>query len=561
MDELAKDDEKIKEFYYLLCKKHLIGETKESGSLIKKLLDDEYKRQAEIQDTFYKKYKALREEVVNDILEKNNITPDAAIAKAQKLFDRLLFIRFCEDNNLITKPLQKIEAGKALGLSLWEALKVLFTSIDKGNPPHIHKFNGGLFANDQVFNEIKVETKLVQRLIDFLSVYHFQNDISVNILGHIFEQSITDLEALKAGLHDESHNKKDGKRKKDGIFYTPEYITKYIVEEAVGGWLKERKDELKLDELTPQEVPAIKPKKWINPNQELINRYKLYAKILKQIKVLDPACGSGAFLVEVFNYLEGEWLSLSATLRGLGDEDEMGLFNYQSLYRYILQNNIYGVDLNSESVQITKLSLWLKTANNTDELTTLDNNIKVGNSLIDEPAIAGDKAFKWQEEFKEVFKEGGFDVIVGNPPYVRHNSESIYNQFYKWNTDLYLMFYERVFKCLIKHNSFFGFITPRYWTVNQENKTFREYLLNEITLISISETCPFEGVDTENIVTIIKNCKSDKGEVKIYQDLNRVISYSHNVNKLNCNKNEYYEIITSLNAQTLEILNKRLLTS
>ena len=90
----------------------------------------------------------------------------------------------------------------------------------------------------------------------------------------------------------------------------------------------------------------------------------------------------------------------------------------------ILENNIYGVDINEESVDIAKLSLWLRTAQKGRKLTSLNNNIKCGNSLIEDPLIGGEKAFNWKQEFPEIFKKGGFDVIIGNPPYVGEKGHS-----------------------------------------------------------------------------------------------------------------------------------------
>ena len=173
-------------------------------------------------------------------------------------------------------------------------------------------------------------------------------------------------EEIKAELENTVHDKKQGKRKKDGVFYTPEYITRYIVEEAVGGWLSDRKTELGIDPKSgvSQKLPELteddfikKGKKPSKNAQKHIDFWNYYAKILQNIKVLDPACGSGAFLVAVFNFLENEWLTLSETLRKLGDDEQAGLFSYSQVYKNILKNNIYGVDLNPESVQITKLSL------------------------------------------------------------------------------------------------------------------------------------------------------------------------------------------------------------
>jgi hypothetical protein len=574
IEELAIDDNKIKEFHFLLSKQNLIGIGKDTESLVKKLLDDENKRETEIQNKFYKEYKELREEFVNNILKQNKTTVDIAIAKAQKLFDRLIFIRFCEDNNFITKPFERLDAGRALGLNLWEALKLLFTSIDKGNPPYIHKFNGGLFANDEAFNDIKIEFRLLQKLISFLRLYHFKNDISINILGHIFEQSITDLEALKAGLNDENHNKKVGKRKKDGIFYTPEYITKYIVAEAVGGWLKEKKDELKIDEIIPQEVPITKPKKWINPNAELINRYKIYSEKLKSIKVLDPACGSGAFLIEVFNYLENEWLNLSETLKRLGDDIETGLFTYQIIYKSILQNNIYGVDLNSESVQITKLSLWIKTANLQDELTTLDNNIKCGNSLIDDESIETSfyydsegnkisKAFNWHNQFPAVFHNGGFDVVVGNPPYVDikilqpHLVEYIFKNYKSAENriNLYSTFIERGFN-LVKDGGFISMIIPNSLLLNSSYSKLRELMFSGIYNIIKLPDDVFEAVKVESIIFCCRKNKVKDSICSIIYDSKDKISSIKNSKAIIFNKVNWIDKKFNIFAGNQDLISK-----
>ncbi|NBR94820.1 MAG: hypothetical protein EBT55_00735 [Proteobacteria bacterium] len=510
MSELASQPAKQQEFYFLLCKHNLIGFAPHTGSIIKKLIDDQAKHETEIQNKFYFEYKTLREEFVNSILKQNQTTPETAIAKAQKLFDRLLFVRFCEDNNLLHKPFEKVYAGQALGLSLFDSLKMLFQSIDKGNPPHIHKFNGGLFATDEVFDSIKIETKLLEKLIAFLRLYHFKNDISVHILGHIFEQSLTDLENLKAGLNSETHNKKEGKRKKDGIFYTPEYITKYIVAEALGSWLKEQKDALQLRDFVFYELPENKPKKWQNPNQELINRYKLYAEKLKSVKVLDPACGSGAFLVEVFNYLQNEWLELSQTLQTLGDEAELELFNYRNVYKSILQNNIYGIDLNSESVQITKLSLWLKTANSQDELTTLDNNIKIGNSLIDDVNL-DEKAFNWQQEFP--FK---FDVVVGNPPYGVNLNEKQKEYLSNFDSlvpdyEIYIYFISKGLHLLSDNGRLF-YIFPNTFLSTLYGLEYRKRIIENNSLINITNLSDDKTFEYANVRTCICGFQKTKND-------------------------------------------------
>ncbi|MCD4784094.1 MAG: N-6 DNA methylase [Candidatus Eremiobacteraeota bacterium] len=266
--------------------------------------------------------------------------------------------------------------------------------------------------------------------------------MDVNILGHIFEQSISDIEEIKAEIKGEENNRKKGKRKKEGIFYTPEFITEYIVENAVGGWLAERRKELGENDLPDYE--GLKTKKSRKQNiRKHIEFQQKYLDILKNIKILDPACGSGAFLVQAFDFLKNEGMEVNEKLESLridleSDNNEKeedgtpeflkkrktrrriyipGQLEFFDWNIHILKNNLFGVDLNQESVEITKLSLWLKTADKLHELTYLDDNIKCGNSLIDDPQVAGDQAFDWNRGFPEIIESVGFDVVVGNPPY------------------------------------------------------------------------------------------------------------------------------------------------
>ncbi len=172
-------------------------------------------------------------------------------------------------------------------------------------------------------------------------------------------------------------NKKQSKRKKDGIFYTPEYIVDYIIQNSLMKYLSEKEDECLAKYKDEQKA------------------YQAYQQILQNVKVLDPACGSGAFLVKVFDVLYAENQRVGQLVGSLFDDSQ--------IYKNIMTNNIYGVDLNPESVEITKLSLWLKSAEKNKKLNNLDKNIKCGNSLIDDPAVAGERAFDWREEFQHIF--------------------------------------------------------------------------------------------------------------------------------------------------------------
>ena len=456
MSKLANSFAKQKEFHFFLAKGRLF--TKDGLSEVAKLIEENIKEEKEIKDKFYKEYKEKRVKLIN-VIKLLNPSIDA-ISKAQKLLDRMLFIRFCIDRGYITQNIVKtIENLIKLRFTFYQALKVLFETIDKGSGDEIKDdfekiiaWNGGLFAEDIELNDLQIGSEILKEIDKFFKSYNFSSQVDVHILGHIFEQSISDIEKLKNG---EEFDAKQSKRKKDGVFYTPEYITKYIVEEAVGGWLKDRKTEIKSPENTKE-------------------YWKEYIEILKSIKVLDPACGSGAFLVEVFNYLQNEWNIVINNISDLKGD----LFDFNWNYKDTLKNNIYGVDINFESVQITRLSLWIQTAHNKTALVSLDENIKCGNSLIDDPAIAGDKAFNWEEEFP--FK---FDVVVGNPPYGAGLSELEQNYMKQkydcGSTDTAAIF---VYKAnfLTKEKANISFIIPKSYCYASNYEKLRQINKNQI---------------------------------------------------------------------------------
>ena len=232
--------------------------------------------------------------------------------------------------------------------SIWDALKNAFSYVDKGNAKWNipDGYNGGLFKNDEILNELKIDDHILMQIIDFGN-YDFKNEVSVNILGHIFEQSISELEEIRTKIVEKDGivevSTKTSKRKKEGIFYTPEYIVNYIVKNSLGSYLRENEIRILQEEKITENLKEDEYKKREQ------KAYQKYQDFLSKVKVLDPACGSGAFLVKVFDYLLEENQRIGKILGGL--------FNNDSIYKSILENNIYGVDLNQESVEITKLSL------------------------------------------------------------------------------------------------------------------------------------------------------------------------------------------------------------
>jgi tRNA1(Val) A37 N6-methylase TrmN6 len=372
----------------------------------------------------------------------------------------------------------------------------------KGKQYNVYAYNGGLFKADAILDTITIDDDLLYKHTLKLSEYDFDSEVDVNILGHIFENSLNELDEIKAQLEGLEIDKSRTKRKKDGVFYTPKYITKYIVENTVGKLCEEKKAELEIvedDYITDKK----RQKKTI---KGLVDKLTDYRNWLLQLTICDPACGSGAFLNQALDFLilEHKYIDeLQAKLFG----DAMVLSDVE---KTILENNLFGVDINEESVEIAKLSLWLRTAQPNRKLNDLSNNIKCGNSLIDDIEIAGDKAFNWQQEFPQIFAKGGFDVVIGNPPYGDYFNQKEkkyllkrYAKSFSGTFDIYVLFYEIALE-VIKPIGRLGYITPNTFIDYSQFKKLR-ILLKEnnieqvIKLINV-----FEDAIVDTTIIVLK---------------------------------------------------------
>lgn len=447
----------------------------------------------EITQQLYRDYSAFKREIFADILA-NNTTEETSkeqilllFKKTQKLLDRLLFIFFAEDGGLLP-PNSMIEI-----LNQWEQLKEmdeympLYSRIKKyfgymntgwqGKKYEIFAYNGGLFKPDEVLDGLKISDDVLARFTRKLADYDYSTDVDVNILGHIFENSLNEIEEVTAQIN-AGEAPSVSKRKRDGVFYTPQYITKYIVENTVGKLCAEKKSEMGIDE---QEYFADKNRQMAT-KKRLLDQLSQYREWLLSITICDPACGSGAFLNAALQFLMAE--------HKLIDEMEAKLTDAQIVFpnveNSILENNLYGVDINEESVEIARLALWLRTAKPHRKLSSLNNNIKCGNSLISDPAIAGDKAFDWQAEFPQVFAKGGFDVVIGNPPYVRPHYLTDETKQYLWKAyktyerkaDLYVCFIEKALD-IIKPKGFASYIVSDGWLRLDSFELIRQHILQK----------------------------------------------------------------------------------
>ena len=484
----------------------------------------------QITQQLYKDYSAFKREIFADILA-NNTTDETPkeqkllfFKKTQKLLDRLLFIFFAEDCGLLppnsmVEILKQWEQLKEMDeyVPLYNRIKKYFGYMDtgwQGKKYEIFAYNGGLFKPDEVLDSIKISDDILARFTRKLADYDYSTEVDVNILGHIFENSLNEIEEVTAQIN-AGEAPTVSKRKRDGVFYTPQYITKYIVENTVGRLCAEKKAEMGIDEA---EYFADKNRQMAT-KKRLLDQLTRYREWLLGITICDPACGSGAFLNAALQFLMTEHKLL--------DEMEAKITGstiaFQAVENSILENNLYGVDINEESVEIARLALWLRTAKPHRKLNSLNDNIKCGNSLISDPAIAGDKAFNWQAEFPQVFEKGGFDVVIGNPPYVnaielKKSYSDVEYDYLKQNystakgtVDLYIYFFERGLN-ITKPNGFLAYITPNRYLSASYGKALRDLILEKYSfcqLIDYSDKKVFEDASTYPVITILQNNKNN----------------------------------------------------
>jgi len=511
----AVSDE-FKKFYLILSQESVFND------IPLKMKEETKFHEESISDKFYKEYKSFKDQIFENLV-KNNPQYDklTLFKKSQKLLDRFLFVYFGEDCGLCppNSIQQIIDQWKRLQdddvkCSLYSRFQKMFEYLDKGHKGKHFEFpgyNGGLFRPDELLDNDKtlIDDKLLLLHCPKLSAYDFNTDIDVNILGHIFERSLNEIEEITAELKGEAIDKAKTKRKKDGVFYTSKYITNYIVENTIGKLCQDKQTELQIAEIEINEIYN-KNGKITKQGKELYTKLQDYKNWLLTLKILDPACGSGAFLNSALDFLIKEHHEIDDLISDLTG-DKIRMFDTD---KNILENNIFGVDINEESVEIAKLSLWLRTAQKDRKLSDLNNNIKCGNSLIDDNEIAGEKAFNWNVQFSEIMQNGGFDVVIGNPPYrivfetdIKGCLENLYPSF-KRNNDLYVAFFEKNLQ-LVKDKKFLAFITPNTYIRGEYFKELRNLLIKNqiIEIVDFGNKIIF---DEANVFTAIINLKKEK---------------------------------------------------
>ncbi|MDM8561452.1 TaqI-like C-terminal specificity domain-containing protein [Candidatus Parabeggiatoa sp. HSG14] len=539
------------------------------GGVPAKIKQDSIIVEENVTKQLYKDYSTFKNELWQNIC-KNQPDLDKLLLfkKTQKLLDRFLFVFFSEDSGLlppnsITYYVERYhrliedDAQKPL----YDIFKQFFDYINngrKGKTAHddIFAYNGGLFQPDELLDRLIIDDEILKPHVLKMTAYNFQSDIDVNILGHIFENSLNEIENVTAELEGQKVDKSKTKRKKDGVFYTPKYITKYIVENTVGKLCEEKKAEFGI---VDEEYAKGRKKRKKAIVKALYDNLQEYRNWLLEITICDPACGSGAFLNQALEFLISEHAYI--------DELQANLLKssivFQDVSNHVLEKNIFGVDINEESVDIAKLSLWLRTAQRGRKLTSLNNNIKCGNSLIDDPEVAGDKAFNWQNEFPQVFEKGGFDVVIGNPPYVSRNMTNNLKSYLKksfqtaqYQLELYIAFIEKASQ-LICPTSYFSFIVPNSWLKNHMMSDCRNYILSNLNIIELIPSLEnvFTDASVDTMIFLFSNQeKNDKIEIK--QIINKEFIRKHFVSQNRFLTNDRYTFDVEVSDEIQPIIKK-----
>ncbi|AKE15347.1 Eco57I restriction-modification methylase domain-containing protein [Bacillus cereus] len=472
---------------------------------------------------FLRDLKNWRKELAESLLENNNLSISAISEVVQRFLDRLIFIRIIEDREIEQKEylkeiIEKYEADKSL--SLKDEIDALCNNLNT-------KFNGLIFHNHTLTNEATIGNEVLEKIIKNLyypsSPYNFKL-IKPEILGRIFEQFLGEKLTIKEGkiiVELKEANKKAG-----GVFYTPSYIVDSIVGKTL---------EKKLSNFTTIED-------------------------LGNLKIADIACGSGSFLIGAYKYLikyyESYYSQLDMDLieyyksKNLIFEDNNRIILTMEYKKTILQQSIFGVDIDAQAIEVAKLSLYitmLEEGYREDSLRPilpdLNDNIKHGNSLInsdlyldadfdfDENLI---KPFDWEYAFSDILDNGGFDVIIGNPPYIRIQ---IFEELYgknivkfikekytsaeKFNFDIYVVFIEKGIN-LLKNDGILGYIVMNKFFITQYGENLRkliteQQILSEITDFGINEI--FDKVTTYTCILILDNSKPTDVKVQIVENL------------------------------------------
>lgn len=508
----------------------------------------------EVDSEFLKEIELWREILAKNLkLRNKDLSIEALNFAVGRIIDRIIFLRVCEDRGI--EEYGQLE-GLLKGSGLYDSLVKLFKRADE-------RYNSGLFhfqkekgrgeQPDTLTPTLTVDDRILKDVLRTLyypqSPYEFRV-FPADILGQVYEQFLGKV-IVKSGRSVEVEEKPEV-RKAGGVYYTPTYIVDYIVKHTVGKLVEDK---------TPDDV--------------------------SKLRVLDPACGSGSFLIGAYQYLLDWHLAYYAGAAGgptapskVGNAKRKGTANlpiYETPAGYrltlaerkrILLNNIYGVDIDGQAVEVTKLSLLLKVLEGSNAaevqgelslrhhaLPDLGENIKCGNSLVGpdilktppnppvngggpeltDEEIARINPFDWHAEFKDVFKQGGFDAVIGNPPYSSKQSIetkrlTAFFDLVEYKCDPFAFFLEQALR-LSKKMGRVGFIVPLSWMTNVYYEKLRRHLIESQ---SLSEIVMYDGL-------VFNNANTDTSIVILHKNAVQSDSFLWSVTKAGSTANKYFD--------------------
>ena len=482
---------------------------------------------SEVDAAFLEEIESWRAEMARNLALRNDrLTQRELNFAVQRIIDRIVFLRICEDRGIEDYGrLRSVASGKEVYANLCK----LFLAADA-------RYNSGLFHFkkerdrhedcDDLTLTLQLDDTQLSKILRGLyypeSPYAF-SVLSADILGQVYEQFLGKVirltDAHKAVVDDKPEVKKAG-----GVYYTPTYVVDYIVRRTIGSLVEGK---------TPKQV--------------------------EKLRVLDPACGSGSFLIAAYQFLL-DWhlawyLKNDPEKHTRGSKPALSQTNTGSKLtidsrKRILLNNIFGVDIDTQAVEVTKLSLLLKVLEGETEqsvqtifnlfqeraLPDLGENIKCGNSLVgpdlydqqttnmDSDARYRINVFSWKTEFAETFKAGGFDAVIGNPPYIftrelipvlerEYFAKNFAMSWEKQNT--FMLFMELLLR-LVKESGRAGFIVPNSWLTIESGKLLRENYIRRLLLVADLNYAVFERVAMEPCIFVIagKDVKTDVDVVR-----------------------------------------------
>ncbi len=476
---------------------------------------------AGVDDAFLEEIERWRQLLAQGIAQNNKRLDVRNLNFAvQAIIDRIIFLRICEDHGFESYgQLMALQNGP----HVYDRLVEIFRHADK-------RYNSGLFhfveergratPIDTLTPKLKIDDSVLRTIFENLyypqSPYEF-SVIPAEILGQAYERFLGKVIHLTPTRRAKIEEKPEV-RKAGGVYYTPSYIVDYIVQNTVGELLEGK---------TPKEAA--------------------------RFRILDPACGSGSFLIGAYDHLMKwhlEWYTHHNPERWAKGKtpalykirkDEWALtFTEQ---KRILTDNLYGVDIDPQAVEVTKLSLLLKLLEGLQQrelfrehaLPDLGSNIKCGNSLIgpefyknqmdfftDEERMRIN-VFDWDGEFSAIMKSGGFDTVIGNPPYGAYLGEMEKEYLHRsytcqnYQLDSYLLFLERTITKLINGSGYYGMIIPNPWLTNLLQTNVRKFVTTKTRMVEIVHFLfpVFDDATVDTQIVILRRMESGKWETRV----------------------------------------------